>query len=77
MHLVSGIRNDFRKYSYNGESLNGKQLIKKLADEGKQKRCRKCEAKGMDIKMIKEYQSELKRIYEETVKNKEKSHITM
>jgi len=31
----------------------------------------------MDIKMIKEYQSELKRIYKETVKNKEKSHITM
>ena len=41
MHLIAGIRNDFRKYSYNGESLNGKQLIKKLSDEGSQKRCRK------------------------------------
>ena len=30
MHLVAGIRNDSRKYIYNGESLNGKQLIKKL-----------------------------------------------
>ena len=41
MHLVAGIRNDFRKYGYSGETLNGKQLIKRLSAEGKQKRCRK------------------------------------
>lgn len=49
MHLVSGIRNDFRKYSYKGELLNGKQLIKKLANEGKQKRCRKWNVRFFEI----------------------------
>ena len=41
MHLVAGIRNDFRKYGYNGQTLNGKKLIIQLSAEGKQKRCRK------------------------------------
>ena len=49
MHLVAGIRNDFRKYVYNGESLNGKQLIKKLAEEGKQKRCRKWNVRYFEV----------------------------
>lgn len=49
MHLIAGIRNDFRKYSYNGESLNGKQLIKKLSDEGSQKRCRKWNVRYFEV----------------------------
>lgn len=49
MHLVAGIRNDFRKYIYNGESLNGKQLIKKLSDEGKQKRCRRWNVRYFEV----------------------------
>lgn len=36
MHVVAGIRNDFRKYSYSDESLNAKQLIKKLSAGGNQ-----------------------------------------
>ena len=49
MHLVAGIRNDSRKYIYNGESLNGKQLTKKLSDEGKQKRCRKWNVRYYEV----------------------------
>lgn len=49
MHLVAGIRNDFRKYVFNGESLNGKQLIKKLSQEGKQKRCRKWNVRYYEV----------------------------
>lgn len=49
MHLVAGIRNDFRKYSYNGELLNGKQLLKKLHAEGKQKRCRRWNVRYYEV----------------------------
>jgi len=49
MHLVAGIRNDCRKYIYNGESLNGKQLTKKLFAEGKQKRCRKWNVRYFEV----------------------------
>jgi len=49
MHLIAGIRNDTRKYIYNGEALNGKQLIKKLSDEGKQKRCRKMNVRYFEV----------------------------
>lgn len=49
MHVVAGIRNDFRKYLYKGESLNGKQLIKKLSSEGKQKRCRRWNVRYYEV----------------------------
>jgi hypothetical protein len=49
MHVVAGMRNDFRKYGYNCESLNGKQLIKKLHAEGKQKRCRKWNVRYFEV----------------------------
>jgi hypothetical protein len=49
MHVVAGIRNDARKYSYKGESLNGKQLIQKLSSEGKQKRCRKWNVRYFEV----------------------------
>jgi hypothetical protein len=49
MHLIGGIRNDSRKYIYNGETLNGKQLIKKLSAEGKQKRCRKWNVRYFEV----------------------------
>lgn len=41
MHIVCGVRKDYRKYLYNGEALNAKQLLNKLKQEGAQKRCRK------------------------------------
>ena len=49
MHLVGGIRNDFRKYVYKDESLNGKELIKKLSQQGKQKRCRKWNVRYYEV----------------------------
>jgi len=49
MHVVAGIRNDFRKYSYKDESLNAKQLIKKLSAEGNQKRCRKWNVRYFEV----------------------------
>jgi hypothetical protein len=41
MHVICAVRRDFRKYGYNGEELNAKQLLKVLKKEGKEKRCRK------------------------------------
>ena len=49
MHVVAGIRNDFRKYSYCDEFLNAKQLIKKLSAEGNQKRCRKWNVRYFEV----------------------------
>ncbi|WP_255259811.1 transposase [Lentibacillus sp. CBA3610] len=41
MHVICAVRRDFRKYSYNGEELNAKELFKVLKKEKKEKRCRK------------------------------------
>jgi len=41
MHLICGIRQDTRKYAYNGESLNASKLHAVLKNEGKEKCCRK------------------------------------
>ena len=41
MHLVCGVRQDKRKYLYNGNSLNASQLKLVLKNEGNEKRCRK------------------------------------
>lgn len=49
IHVVAGIKNDRRKYSYNGQSINGKELIKTLQKEGKQKRCRKWNLRYFEV----------------------------
>jgi len=41
MHVVGGVRNDKRHYTYDGKSQNAKQLISTLKASKKQKRCRK------------------------------------
>jgi len=41
MHVICAVRKDWRKYSYNGENMNAKELLKTLKKEGKEKRSRK------------------------------------
>lgn len=41
MHLICGIRQDARYYTYHEESLNAHELHKVLKSEGTEKRCRK------------------------------------
>ena len=41
MHLICGVRQDTRKYLYNGDSLNASQLKTVLKNESNEKRCRK------------------------------------
>ena len=41
MHVICGIRQDTRKYTYKEESLNASELHKVLRNEGEEKRCRK------------------------------------
>lgn len=41
MHVICAVRKDFRKYTYNGEKLNAKELLKNLKKDGKEKRSRK------------------------------------
>jgi len=41
MHVICGIRQDARKYTYKEESLNSSELHKVLKNEGDEKRCRK------------------------------------
>ncbi len=41
MHVICGVRKDKRYYHYNEKALNAKQLLTKLKQERKEKRCRK------------------------------------
>lgn len=41
IHIIAGIRMDKRKYAYNGQELNAKELLAKLKKEEKARRCRK------------------------------------
>lgn len=49
MHVVAGMRNDKRKYTVGGESLNGKEIIRKLKAEGKEKRNRSWNVRYYDL----------------------------
>jgi len=49
MDIICGIRRDKRKYEYEGDSFNAKQLIKKLRKEKKQKRCRKWNVRYFEV----------------------------
>jgi hypothetical protein len=41
MHLIAGVKKDNRKYGYNGELFNAKQIISNLKKTKEEKRCRR------------------------------------
>ncbi|MEA1961365.1 MAG: transposase [Bacillota bacterium] len=49
MHIICGMRKDKRKYTYNGKSVNAKQLLVLLKEEGKEKRCRKRNTRYFEV----------------------------
>ncbi|MFZ3591903.1 IS4 family transposase, partial [Bacillus sp. DJP31] len=49
LHLICAMKKDFRKYTYNGQELNAKQLLKALQNEGKEKRCRKRNTRYFEV----------------------------
>jgi hypothetical protein len=49
MHVVCGVRKDKRKYTYKGEKVNAKQLLKILKKESKPKRCRKWNTRYYEV----------------------------
>ena len=51
MHVIAGIKNDNRKYVYQDESLNCKEIIKKLKANGKEKRCRKWNLRYFEVEV--------------------------
>lgn len=51
MHVICAVRKDWRKYRYEGKSLNGKELLKTLKDEQKEKRCRKRNTRYFEVKV--------------------------
>ena len=48
-HVICAMKKDFRKYNYNGQELNAKQLLKILQNEGKEKRCRKRNTRYFEV----------------------------
>jgi len=49
MHIICGMKKDKRNYTYNGKSLNAKQLLVLLKEEGKEKRCRKRNTRYFEV----------------------------
>lgn len=49
MHVICAMKKDFRKYTYNGQELNAKELLKTLQAEGKEKRCRKRNTRYFEV----------------------------
>lgn len=49
MHIICGMRKDKRNFTYNGKSLNAKQLLVLLKEEGKEKRCRKRNTRYFEV----------------------------
>lgn len=49
MHVICAMKKDFRKYTYNGQELNAKKLLKTLQTEGKEKRCRKRNTRYFEV----------------------------
>ncbi|MDF0725764.1 transposase [Cytobacillus sp. S13-E01] len=49
LHVICAVRRDFRKYGYNGEELNAKEILKVLKKEGKEKRCRKRNVRYFEV----------------------------
>lgn len=49
MHVICGIRQDTRKYTYKEESLNASELHKVLKNEGEEKRCRKRNTRYFEV----------------------------
>lgn len=49
LHVICAMKKDFRKYDYNGNEMNAKQLLKTLKKEGKEKRCRKRNVRYFEV----------------------------
>ncbi|WP_088225632.1 transposase [Desulfosporosinus sp. FKB] len=49
MHLICGVRQDPRNYTYNGQSLNARELHKVLKTKGDEKRCRKRNSRYFEV----------------------------
>lgn len=49
MHLICGIRQDTRKYTYKENTLNASELHAVLKSEGKEKRCRKRNTRYFEV----------------------------
>ena len=51
IHVISGMRKDRRKYTYNSKDLNAKELLHTLKSEGKQKRNRKWNTRYYEVEV--------------------------
>lgn len=60
MHVICGVRKDTRKYTYNGEALDAKQLLKTLKKMRKEKRCRKRNTRYYEVTVYYEGVGEVK-----------------
>lgn len=49
MHVIGGVRNDKRNYTFEGKSQNAKQLISTLSAAKKQKRCRRWNTRYYEV----------------------------
>jgi hypothetical protein len=49
MHIICGMKKDKRNYTYNGKTLNAKQLLVLLKKEGQEKRCRKRNTRYFEV----------------------------
>lgn len=49
MHVICAMKKDFRKYTYNGQELNAKELLKTLQMERIEKRCRKRNTRYFEV----------------------------
>ena len=49
IHVVCGIKRDFRKYEYKGYKLNAKEIIVRQRQEGKEKRCRRWNTRYFEV----------------------------
>lgn len=63
MHVVCAMRKDFRKYTYNDEQLNAKELLKVLKREGKEKRSRKRNIRYFEVTVYYEGIDEMVKLY--------------
>ena len=49
LHVICAMKKDFRKYTYNGQELNAKELLKTLQAAGEEKRCRKRNTRYFEV----------------------------
>jgi hypothetical protein len=49
LHVIAGIKMDKRNYEYKNQKVTGKELLKRLKQEGKAKRCRKWNIRYFEV----------------------------